>query len=100
MRTEPDVVPQTRADNAVVTLDQFGRSECEIRFKSLLFRLRGLDISRTVAVKIVGGEKRLDKLICQGKLHVTKRNGASNTMWRFDAAEVAQYVKPNKMFLL
>lgn len=80
--------------------DQFGRSECEIRFRSLLIRLQGLVISRTVAVKIVGGEKRLDKLISQGKLNVKKNAGASNTMWRFDAAEVARYVKPNKMFLL
>ena len=87
-------------DLFLVGNDQFGRSECEIRFKSLLLRLRGLDISRTLAVKIVGGEKRLDRLVNQGKLHVRKRNGAANTMWRFDAAEVVQYVKPSKLFLL
>ena len=73
------------------------QTESDIRFKSLVMRLRGVEFSRRLAVKLLGGEKRLDRL--QGKIHATKRTGASNTMWRFDAAEIVKYVKPNKIFM-
>ena len=75
-------------------------SESDIRFKSLVARLRGVEFSRRLAVKLLGGEKRLEKLMLQGKIHATKRQGASNTMWRFDASEVVAYVKPNKTFIV
>lgn len=80
-------------------LDMFGRSENEILFKSLLLKLRGVNFSRRLSVKLLGGEKRLERLLEQGKIHATKSEGSSNTMWRFDAAEVAMYVKPNRIFL-
>lgn len=80
-------------------LDRFGRSESEIRFKSLLGRLRGVEFSWSLSVKLLGGEKRLRSLLMKGKIHATKREGAANTMWRFDAAEVVAYVKPDKKFL-
>ena len=75
------------------------QTESDIRFKSLVMRLRGVEFSRRLAVKLLGGEKRLDRLMLQGKSHATKRTGASNTMWRFDAAEIVKYVKPNKIFM-
>lgn len=74
--------------------------ESDIRFRSLVVRLRGVEFSRRLAVRLLGGEKRLERLLLQGKIHATKRQGASNTMWRFDAAEVVMYVKPNKLFLI
>lgn len=82
-----------------VGLDRFGRSESEIRFKSLLGRLHGVEFSWTLSVKLLGGEKRLRNLLMKGKIHATKREGAVNTMWRFNAAEVVAYVKPDKRFL-
>lgn len=80
-------------------LDPLGRQESEIRFRSLIHRLRGVEFSRRLTVKLLGGEKRMERLLDQGKIHVTKRDGASNTMWRFDASEVAMYVKPNRNYL-
>jgi hypothetical protein len=83
----------------VVGLDRFGRSESEIRFKSLLGRLAGVEFSWSLSVKLLGGEKRLKELLMKGKIHATKREGAANTMWRFNAVEVVAYVKPDKRFL-
>ncbi len=80
-------------------LDRFGRSESEIRFKSLLVRLHGVEFSWSLSVKLLGGEKRLRSLLEKGKIHATKRAGAQNTMWRFNAAEVVAYVKPDRKFL-
>lgn len=84
------------------SLDIFGRSELEIRFKSLvgIFRRVGWTFSRNESVTLLGGEKRLETLLSQGKIHATKKNGAMNTKWEFDAAEVIMYVKPNKMYLV
>lgn len=82
-----------------VGLDRFGRSESEIRFKSLLARLNGVEFSWALSVKLLGGEKRLRSLLMKGKIHATKRSGAANTMWRFNAVEVVAYVKPDKKFL-
>ena len=80
-------------------LDLFGRSESEIRFKSLISRLAGVEFSWSLSVKLLGGEKRLRSLLMKGKIHATKRSGAPNTMWRFNAAEVVAYVKPDKKYL-
>lgn len=82
-----------------MALDRFGRSESEIRYKSLLGRLQGIEFSWTLSVRLLGGEKRLRNLLDKGKIHATKRPGAPNTMWRFNAVEVVAYVKPDKKFL-
>lgn len=87
-----------RPDEAM-DLDRFGRSESEIRFKSLLGRLSGVEFSWNLSVRLLGGEKRLRSLLMKGKIHATKRDGAVNTKWRFNAAEVVGYVKPDKKFL-
>ena len=96
---EGSTVEITETSDEKVVLDRFGRSESEIRFKSLLVRLKGVEFSWNMAEKIVGGEKRLNDLLNRGKLHATKKPGAPNTMWRFDACEVISYVKPEKKFL-
>lgn len=80
-------------------LDRFGRSESEIRFKSLLGRLHGVEFSWNLSVKLLGGEKRLRSLLEKGKIHATKRQGAPNTMWRFNAVEVVAFVKPDRKYL-
>lgn len=96
---EGTTVEISETSNEKVILDRFGRSESEIRFKSLLVRLKGVEFSWNMAERIVGGEKRLNTLLNRGKIHATKKPGAPNTMWRFDACEVISYVKPEKMFL-
>lgn len=96
---ESKTVEVFKTTDEKVVLDRFGRSESEIRFKSLLVRLKGVEFSWNMAKRIVGGEKRLNNLLDKGKIHATKKPGAPNTMWRFDACEVISYVKPEKMFL-
>lgn len=91
--------PENKNEDEGVVLDRFGRSESEIRFKSLLGRLHDVEFSWTLSVKLLGGEKRLKSLLMKGKIHATKKSGAANTMWRFNAAEVVAYVKPDKKFL-
>lgn len=85
--------------DSVADADYFGRLEGDIRFRSLLGRLRGVEFSWSLSVKLLGGEKRLRNLLTKGKIHATKKSGAPNTMWRFNAVEVVAYVKPDKKFL-
>ncbi len=72
-------------------------SESEImvqKFQSLLLRVDGLHCSYKKAVKIVGGEKRLERLMLDEKVRYSKPEGSSNTMWRFNMRDVFLNVKP------
>lgn len=64
------------------------------KYGSLLERTRGLYFSWALARRIVGGEKRLVRLMEEGKIHGFKPDGASNVQWKIDAAEVIANVKP------
>ena len=64
------------------------------KYESLVSRLRGYSFSWRVAKKIVGGEKRLRRLIEEEKIHGYKPPGSYNSQWKLDAAEVISNVKP------
>lgn len=72
-------------------------SESEIivqKYNSLLKCVDGLHCSYKKAVKIVGGEKRLERLMTSEKVRYSKPSGSPNTMWRFNMSDIIQNVKP------
>ncbi|MBR5592762.1 MAG: hypothetical protein IKW46_01695 [Bacteroidaceae bacterium] len=66
------------------------------KFASLEQRLESVVFSYRKAVKIVGGEKRLERLLLDGKIRYEKPEGSRNSMWQFNAADVIRNVKPAK----
>lgn len=64
------------------------------KYQSLLRRTEKLHVSYKKAVTLVGGEKRLERLMLEEKIRYFKPEGAVNTMWRFNLADVIKNVKP------
>jgi len=44
-------------------------------------------------VKFVRGEKRLQRLVDEGRIRYDKPFGATNTMWRYNLADILKNVK-------
>lgn len=66
------------------------------KYQSLLRRTERLHVSYRKAVMLVGGEKRLERLMLDGKVRYSKPEGSANTMWRFNLADIVRNVKPLK----
>lgn len=64
------------------------------KYQSLLRRTERLHVSYRKAVMLVGGEKRLERLMLEEKVRYSKPEGGSNTMWRFNFADIIRNVKP------
>ncbi len=64
-----------------------------LKFRSLLLIAETMYISQKKAVKLVRGEKRLQRLMDEGKIRYDKPFGASNTMWQFNLADILKNVK-------
>lgn len=50
-------------------------------------------LSKTVAERIVGGEKRLLDLIAGGEIDADKPSGSRNGKWRCNAAQVLRHCR-------
>lgn len=66
------------------------------KYQSLLMRTERLHVSYRRAVVLVGGEKRLERLMLEGRVRYSKPEGSVNTMWRFNFADIIRNVKPMK----
>lgn len=64
------------------------------KYESLLNRMKGRTFSWNMAQHLVGGEKRLMRLMEGGRIHGVKPDGAPNSQWQIDATEVILNVKP------
>ncbi len=64
------------------------------KYQSLLRRTERLHVSYRKAVMLVGGEKRLERLMLEGKVRYSKPEGSVNTMWRFNFSDIIRNVKP------
>lgn len=64
------------------------------KYQSLIRRTERLHVSYRKAVMLVGGEKRLEKLMLQEKVRYFKPDGSANTMWRFNLSDIIRNVKP------
>lgn len=64
------------------------------KYQSLLRRTERIHVSYRKAVMLVGGEKRLERLMLAEKVRYSKPEGRANTMWRFNLADIIRNVKP------
>lgn len=51
-------------------------------------------LSKRECERIVGGRKRLEDLIYEGKIRGRKKSGAQNSRWTINLSDVLKYVQP------
>ena len=64
------------------------------KYESILERTKDMTFSYAVAVRLVGGRKRLERLMQEEKVRYDKPFGSANTRWQFAAADILSNVKP------
>lgn len=64
------------------------------KYQSIIKRTEDMTFSWAVAVKLVGGKKRLERLMLEDKVRYDKPFGASNTRWKFAASDILRNIKP------
>ena len=64
------------------------------KYESILERTKGMTFSYAMAVKLVGGRKRLERLMQENKIRYDKPFGTMNTRWQFAASDILSNVKP------
>ena len=64
-----------------------------LKYRSLLIIAETMHVSQKKAVKFVRGEKRLQRLVDEGRIRYDKPFGATNTMWRYNLADILKNVK-------
>lgn len=64
-----------------------------LKYRSLLIIAESMYVSQKKAVKFIRGEKRLQRLVDEGKIRYDKSFGAPNTMWRYNLADIIKNVK-------
>ena len=65
------------------------------KYLQILTQMDGITLSWKIAQKVVGGKKRLERLMMEEKVRYDKPAGAPNTKWQFNAADIFENVKPN-----
>lgn len=64
------------------------------KYLQIITQVDGITLSWKVAQKLVGGKKRLERLMMEEKVRYTKPEGAPNTKWQFNAADIFSNIKP------
>lgn len=64
------------------------------KYESILERTKDMTFSWAMAVKLVGGKKRLERLMLEEKVRYDKPFGAPNTRWQFVACDILSNIKP------
>lgn len=67
------------------------------KYRSILERTKGMTFSWAVAVHLVGGRKRLERLMIEEKVQYDKPFGAPNTKYQFAASDILKNIKPMKI---
>lgn len=67
------------------------------KYESIIERTKDMTFSWAMAVKLVGGRKRLERLMAEQKVRFDKPFGASNTKWQFAASDILSNIKPLSM---
>lgn len=65
----------------------------EIMLENILAVAESLTFSKEIASKFVGGPKKLETLIAEGKIEATKRQNLQNSKWDCNAAQVLRHCK-------
>lgn len=55
-----------------------------------------MTIGKTKAARIVGGERKLEKLHLAGAIECSGKVNAQNGKWRYNLAQVLLHCRPNK----
>lgn len=66
------------------------------KYRSLLIIAESMYVSQKKAIKLVRGEKRLQRLVDEGRIRCYKPFGSTNTMWRYNLADIIKNVKVDK----
>jgi hypothetical protein len=64
------------------------------KYESILERTKDMTFSWAMAVKLVGGKKRLERLMQEDKVRFDKPFGSTNTRWQFVASDILSNIKP------
>lgn len=64
-----------------------------IALENIFLALEGLTFCKDVSAYIVGGSKKLESLISEGKIEVEKRTNSKNGKWFCNAAQVMKHCR-------
>lgn len=65
------------------------------KYLQIISQVKGMTLSWNISQKLVGGKKRLERLMLEEKVKYDKPEGAPNTKWQFDAVDIFSNIKPN-----
>lgn len=65
------------------------------KYLQIISQVKGMTLSWNISQKLVGGKKRLERLMLEEKVKYDKPEGSPNTKWKFDAADIFSNIKPN-----
>jgi len=65
------------------------------KYLQIISQVDGMRLSWKITQKLVGGKKRLERLMIEEKIRYDKPEGSPNTKWQFNAADVFSNIKPN-----
>ena len=65
----------------------------EILLENILIAMERVTFSKDVSAMIVGGAKRLETLISEGKVFAEKGTCAQNSKWKCNAAHVLRHCR-------
>ncbi len=65
----------------------------EIQLENIYRVMERLTFCKDVAASIVGGPKKLEKLIADGKIDADKGCNAQNSKWKCNAAQVLRHCR-------
>ena len=69
----------------------------EVLLNNILMVMSNESFSKEFSMKIVGGEKKLTKLIENGSIAIDRTSDAANAKWLCNAADVLKHCKPRKL---
>lgn len=67
------------------------------KYQQIIVQVSGLTFSWKIAQKLVGGKKRLERLMCEERVRYDKPFGAPNTKWMFNASDILSNIKPQSL---
>lgn len=65
----------------------------EIQLENIYLALENLTFSKDISARIVGGLKKLEALIAEGKIMAEKGCNAQNSKWKCNAAQVVRHCR-------
>lgn len=70
------------------------RQEIENRLLgNILAVTEGMTVGKRKAARIVGGEKKLERLLVSGAIQCTRDGGSKNSKWRYNLSQVLQHCR-------